>query len=107
PIYPERGYTVFTNLETASSAFGGEVDYQRVEIGGSYHRPWRGGRFIHIGFQHGAIHTFGEVAEEIPFNRRFFMGGESTVRGYLQGEASPLNELGEVSGAETYMLLNL
>lgn len=107
PIYPEKGSAIFSRFEVASGTLGGEVDYQRIEVGGSYHHPLRRGRFIHIGLQHGAIHTFGEVAQEIPFNRRFFMGGESTMRGYLQGEASPRNQLGEISGAESFVLLNL
>jgi outer membrane protein insertion porin family len=106
PIYPERGNAISSHLEVASAAFGGEVDYQRVEFGASYHRPLGGGRYLHAGFHHGVIHTFGAVAEEVPFNRRFFQGGERTVRGYLQGQASPRDSAGEVVGAETYMLLN-
>jgi outer membrane protein insertion porin family len=107
PIYPEAGHSLFTNVEVASTTFGGEVEYQRLELGGSYHLPLRRGRFIHTSLQHGIIHTFGEVAQEIPFNRRFFPGGENTMRGFLQGEASPRNAAGEVVGAESYVLLNV
>jgi len=106
PIYPERGFTNSAHLEVASKVFGGEVDYQRFEVGATYHRPLGRGRFIHANLQHGLIHTFGAVGEEIPFNRRFFLGGESTVRGYLQGQASPRNVAGEAVGSETYVLLN-
>lgn len=107
PIYPERGHNIETNFEVASDTFGGEVDYQRVEIGGSYHRNIGRGLFIHTALHHGVLHTFGEVAQEIPINRRFALGGESTVRGFIEGEASPRNELGQLVGSESYVLLNL
>lgn len=106
PIYPEGGHALFSHFEVAAQALGGEVDYQRMEIGGSYHHSLGRGLFVHAALHHGVIHTFGAVAEEIPFNRRFFMGGERTVRGYLQGQASPRNAAGEIAGAESYVLLN-
>jgi outer membrane protein insertion porin family len=107
PIYPERGYNLVTNFEVASEVFGGEVDYQRAEFSASYHRGLGRGRYIHIGLHHGILNTFGQVAEEIPVNKRFLLGGESTVRGYLEGEASPRNENNELVGSESYLLLNL
>jgi outer membrane protein insertion porin family len=45
--------------------------------------------------------------EELPFNKRFFPGGESSVRGYQEGKASPLDENGNQLGAETYTQANL
>src|SRR5690606_12018748 len=53
------------------------------------------------------LNTFGEVAREVPITRRFLTGGENSVRGYLEGEASPRNENGELVGSETYTLVNL
>lgn len=107
PIYPERGHNVVTNFEVASDAFGGEVDYQRGEISASYHKEIGGGRFIHVGFRHGVIYTSGRVEEELPVNKRFLTGGESSVRGFIEGEASSRNEAGELVGSESYALLNL
>jgi outer membrane protein insertion porin family len=103
---PHQGFKVFSTLEFASSALGGEVDYQRLELGSSFHQPLGGGRFLHLGLSHGAIVSSGEREEDLPFNKRFFPGGENSIRGYQQGEASPLNAEGEVIGAETYLLGN-
>jgi len=107
PIYPEKGYHVRTMLEVASDALGGEVEYQRFEISGSYHHHFGRGFYVHVGLQHGILTTTGTVADQIPINRRFFMGGESTVRGYLEGEASPRNEDDKLVGSETFALLNI
>lgn len=107
PIYPESGHNSLVQLEGAADWLGGEVEYQRAEIGASYHRDIGGGRFIHTALKHGILHTFGEVSEQVPINRRFFMGGEASVRGFIEGEASPRNELGQLVGSETYLLFNL
>src|SRR5207245_6791294 len=37
----------------------------------------------------------------------FFPGGENSVRGYRQGEASPQDANGNLLGAETYLLGNV
>lgn len=107
PIYPESGHNVVTNFEVASDTFGGEVNYQRIEVNASYHRDIGGGRFIHAALHHGILNTFGSVDEEIPINKRFLKGGESTVRGFLEGEASARNDEGELVGSESYVLVNL
>src|SRR3989454_579483 len=44
---------------------------------------------------------------EFPFTKRFFPGGENSVRGYQQGEASPRDVNGNLLGAETYLLGNV
>jgi outer membrane protein insertion porin family len=49
----------------------------------------------------------GTPAEDLPFNKRFFPGGEGTMRGYQFGEAAPRNEEGRLVGAETYVLGNI
>ena len=43
-------------------------------------------------------------ANNLPFNSRFFPGGENSIRGYKEGEASPRNSQGQLVGAETYTL---
>jgi outer membrane translocation and assembly module TamA len=63
-----------------------------------------GGRSLGIGLQHGVAISFGAPAENLPFNRRFFPGGDNSIRGYTEGEASPRDEQGQFVGAETYML---
>ena len=59
---------------------------------------------MHFGLSHGAILTVGSPAEDLPLNRRFFPGGENSIRGYQQGEAAPRDANGRIIGAETYLL---
>jgi outer membrane protein assembly complex protein YaeT len=104
PLYPRRGYKVFGTLELASEYFGGEVNYQRLELWGAWHKPLGGGRSFGVGLSHGVVLSIGSAAEDLPFNKRFFPGGENSIRGYREGEASPLDAQGRIIGAETYSL---
>jgi outer membrane protein assembly complex protein YaeT len=102
PLYPHRGYQLLSNFEIASRYLGGEVDFQRVELGGSYHVTLNDSEWIHLGLRHGIVATVGSTSENLPFARRFFPGGPDSVRGYQEGEAAPRNAQGKIVGAETY-----
>jgi outer membrane protein insertion porin family len=104
PLYPQRGYKIFSSLELASELLAGDVNYQRVELAGSYHWPLGATRRMHFGLTHGLVATAGTPTEDLPFTRRFFPGGENSIRGYQEGEASPRDEDDNEVGAETYLL---
>jgi outer membrane protein assembly complex protein YaeT len=107
PLYPHSGYKIFSNIEIASQYLLSEVNYQRVDIATSWHVPLSDAQFLHLGLSHGFVSTAGSASKDLPFNRRFFPGGENSVRGYQEEGASPKNAAGEIEGAETYVLGNL
>ena len=108
PLVPHKGYRVYSSLEIASQALGGEVGYQRLEIGTAYHVTLPGDRFIHLGGRHAIAMTLGTDRLDIPFNKRYFPGGENSLRGYQQGEAAPLSPITRQQlGAETYLQGNI
>ncbi|MGZ4987970.1 MAG: BamA/OMP85 family outer membrane protein [Limisphaerales bacterium] len=104
PLYPHHGYKLFGTGEIATDLLGGEVNYQRFEVSGSYHFPVGEGRWLHFGVDHGAVFTDRGPAVDLPFNKRFFPGGENSIRGYTEGEASPRNASGTILGAESFLL---
>ncbi|MCI0536926.1 MAG: BamA/TamA family outer membrane protein [Verrucomicrobiales bacterium] len=107
PLYPRCGYKIFGTLEVASEYLAGEVNYQRFEFAGSYHQPIGESRWLSLGLSHGIVVTLAGAETDLPFNRRFFPGGENSIRGYQQGEAAPRSPQGKIIGAETYSGLNL
>ena len=105
---PRHGYHVTTQLEIANRVLGGVTQYQRFETSGAYHTPWGEGRWIHVGFSHGVILTLGAMNDlDLPVNKRFYPGGDNSIRGYQSGEAAPRDALGRFIGAKSYGLLNL
>lgn len=107
-LRPRRGYRWFAQAELASEALGGEVDYQSFELGATYHTAWGRSRWLHFGLTHGAITQLGTPAGQlIPVNKRFYPGGDSSIRGYQKDEAAPRGADGRFVGAETYTLLNV
>lgn len=104
PLYPARGYKIFGTLESGSEYLGGNVNYERLELAASFHQPLGGGRMLSLGLSHGLAAALGETARNLPFNKRFFPGGESSIRGYQEGEAAPRDAFGRLVGAETYVL---
>ncbi|WP_309399834.1 BamA/OMP85 family outer membrane protein [Cerasicoccus maritimus] len=105
PVFPTDGYHWYFSTEFARPFFGGDVNYDSLEFGGAYHHPLGDfGLTGHLGFKHGVITTSGSPSQEIPVNRRFFLGGENTVRGYKRDQASPVNAQGQQIGAVSYML---
>ena len=102
PLYPRRGYELLGNVEVATEYLGGEVNFERVELGGSYHISLNDSEWIHLGIRHGFVATSGSTSNNLPFTRRFFPGGQDSVRGFQEGEAAPRNEEHKIVGAETY-----
>ncbi len=108
PLRPHKGYRWFVQTELASQDLGGEVDYQAFEMGVAYHTAWGRSRWWHLGLTHGVITTLGAPdGQEIPVNRLFFPGGDSSIRGYQQDEAAPRDADGHFVGAKTYTLFNI
>jgi len=107
PLRPRHGYRWFGQVETASQGLGGQVNYERFELGGAYHFSVGQWQFVHIGLTHGVLTTFGTTDLTIPVNKRFFPGGDSSIRGYQDGEAAPRGPDERFIGAKTYTLLNL
>ena len=105
-LAPSAGYNLFTSFEVASEWLGGSVDFQKIEAGGSYHFALGESTLAHIGLRGGVIFSSGSAEENIPFNERFFPGGENSVRGYREGGAAPLDEVGDEVGAEMFLLAN-
>jgi len=108
PLLPRAGYRLYGRAEAASRFLGGRAEYQRFEFGGSYHRAWGEGRWWHFAATHGLLTTFGVGGDErLPVNRRFFPGGDGSIRGYNNGEAAPRGVDGRFVGAKTYTNANV
>lgn len=108
PLRPRKGYRGFLQVEAASRELGGDVDYQVYETGASFHTTLGQDRWIHLGFTHGVITTLGSSTDrDLPVNKRFYPGGESSLRGFSKGEAAPRGSDGRFVGAKSQFTVNV
>lgn len=105
PVVPEGGGRIFSRIELAAKVLGGEAEYVLWEMGGALHRRIGGGRTWHGGLHHGLVKALGDEVDKLPFNKRFFPGGDRSLRGYRYGQAASLNAEGQLIGSSFYGLL--
>lgn len=104
PLRPRRGYKLSAKVEAAGQQFGSEVEYQRFEFDGSYHTTMGENQWLHLGLSHGVITTLGSDDRDLPVNKRFYPGGDNSIRGFRAGEAAPRDPNGRFVGAKSYLL---
>ena len=107
PLRPRRGYHWSTQVEVADPWLGSQATYQRLEFAAAYHTSWGASRWLHAGFHHGVITTSGASDATLPVNKRFFPGGDSSIRGFKRGQAAPRGTDGLFVGAKSVLLLNV
>ena len=88
PFNPRKGTLLSGSAELATLPFGSEVDYYK----------WRARPVTDISmFRHSVIalsgragmaHAFGRT-QEVPIQKRFFLGGRTTVRGFKEETLGP------------------
>ena len=106
-LRPHRGYRASLRTEIADTSLGSDVNYQRLEFAVAWHTPWGRSRWLHLGLTHGVVMTLGSTDRDLPVNKRFYPGGENSIRGYADGEAAPRGPLDTFLGAKSYTLLNV
>lgn len=107
PLYPIRGSRWKAQLELANKFFGGNSEYERLELEYARHFPLTETAFFHAALRHGIVYSFGDPKRRLPFNKQFFNGGASTIRGFGDGEASSMDEDGNIVGSTGYLLANV
>jgi outer membrane protein assembly factor BamA len=107
PLCPSSGRRWAVELEIANPFLGGNSEYERLEGEWAGHRRVSDISLFHWAVRHGFIYTFGDPAHCLPFNKRFFNGGANSMRGFHDGQASPIDDEGKSMGAAAYTLVNL
>jgi outer membrane protein assembly complex protein YaeT len=101
PLDPRQGYSLQAHVEKAGQWLRGTFDYTEVsgEIRG--YIPI-GSRFVWAN-RAGAGTLAGPSAALIPFYKRYFVGGSTSIRGWGRYQVSPLTPSGEPIGGRTMM----
>jgi outer membrane protein insertion porin family len=106
PFLPRSGTRVTASFQYTGGPLGGSISYYRPSLEAVYYRPF--GRKMALGVRGEVAYTrpFGET-REVPYYQRYFLGGETQIRGYKARTVSPLDPATNTAiGGNKYALFN-
>jgi outer membrane protein assembly complex protein YaeT len=101
PLDPRQGYVVDGHIEKAGRFLRGTFDYTELSGEVRGYVPV-GSRFVWANRARAGT-LAGPTAALIPFYKRYFVGGSSSVRGWGRYQVSPLAPAGQPIGGRTMM----
>ena len=103
---PTRGWFNQLTLELGDGALGSELDFIRSSLRTSTYVRLTDSTILASAFRTGVIVTTSD-SETVPFQERFFNGGQTTVRSFRFNELGPSDANGEQLGGEAFLTANL
>jgi len=89
-----RGYVLNGHVEQAGRWLWGDFNYWQFTAEGRYYFPIARRFVVANKLQIGNIDPAGDLDSNVPFYKRFFLGGATSIRGWGRFEVSPLSGFG-------------
>jgi outer membrane protein assembly complex protein YaeT len=97
------GYVLNAHLEQAGKLLRGSFNYWSA-IGEARHYLPVGRRFVFANrLRMGSIDATGDLSSNVPFYKRYFLGGSSSLRGWGRLEVGPVSGIGLPIGGHTML----
>jgi outer membrane protein assembly factor BamA len=91
-LNPRRGYQLAAHFEEAGRLLPGTYNYYSVSLDGRHYLPIGRNLVIANRVQAGNINPAGDDPAQVPFSKKYFLGGAGSVRGWGRYEISPLSD---------------
>ena len=105
PFNPTKGTFLSGLAELAALPFGSEVDYYKFSGQSSFYFTLYRRNTIVLSGRGGLARAFGRT-QEVPIQKRFFLGGRSTVRGFKEDSLGARGVDGAPTGGDMMVNLN-
>jgi outer membrane protein insertion porin family len=105
PWTPRRGQRLTGTLQVAGGILGGTVSYLRPKVETITYLPVGSKMSLGIRAEAGWIRSYGET-QTLPLYQRYFLGGETQVRGYPIRSIGPTDSIGRLLGGNKQLLFN-
>ncbi|HEX7524220.1 MAG TPA: outer membrane protein assembly factor BamA [Candidatus Deferrimicrobium sp.] len=105
PFNPRKGTLLSGSAELAALPFGSQVDYYKLSGQGSFYFSVYRHSTIVLSGRAGMARAFGRT-QEVPIQKRFFLGGRSTVRGFKEDALGAKAADGTPTGGDMMVNLN-
>ncbi len=96
PFNPTRGSVHGANLKEAMDLLGSKANFSKVTVQSSWFFPVAERKILAFSARAGMAWPHKDTAE-IPINERFYLGGGTTVRGYIQDSIGPPSDVAATS----------
>jgi outer membrane protein assembly complex protein YaeT len=96
-----RGYVATAHFEQAGKWLKGSYNYTEVTLEGRYYHSIADRAVVAVRTRARAIDGFGTQDENVPFFKRYFLGGATNLRGWGRLEVAPLSGGGLPIGGAT------
>ncbi len=98
----KRGYQLAFHIEQAGRIIPGTFNYYAASADARHYLPIANERFVLASrLQAGNIRPVGDAQANVPFSKRYFLGGATTIRGWGRYEVSPLSGSGLPLGGDS------
>ena len=99
-----RGYQFAFHAEQAGRLVPGTFNYYAASIDGRHYLPIIGESVVLASrLQLGNIRPFGQDQVNVPFAKKYFLGGATSIRGWGRYEVSPLSGSGLPIGGDSML----
>ena len=96
------GYFANIHFERAGGFLGGDFEYRELSGEGRYYLPIGEKVVIAVRGRLGSIDSNGVEEFQVPFFKRYFLGGSTSLRGWGRFEVSPLSGSGLPVGGHSF-----
>jgi outer membrane protein insertion porin family len=105
PFTPRRGMKQTLTFQVAGGPLGGTVDYFRPSIESIFYLPVGKKMALGTRIETAYIRPYSDTLR-LPVYQRYFLGGETQVRGYNIRSIGPVDQMGRLLGGNKYVLGN-
>ena len=101
-----RGYVLQAHVERAGGLLGGDYDYNEATLEGRHYQTLAGFGVLANRMRAGSIDGRGSDVTDVPFFKRYFLGGSSGLRGWGRFQVAPLSGSGLPIGGHSFLELS-
>jgi outer membrane protein insertion porin family len=105
PFAPRSGMRITGTFEVAGGLIGGTTDYIRPDAEVILYIPHTRRTAFGLRAQGGLVRPYG-TTDSLPYYRRFFLGGETQIRGVDIRTVGPLDSQRRALGGDKFLLFN-
>jgi outer membrane protein assembly complex protein YaeT len=106
PLDAHRGYQLGFHAGSAGRLLPGTYNYFGLSVDGRHYLPIGNRIVVASRMQVGSIDDRGDDGTQVPFSKKYFLGGATSLRGWGRYEVSPLSGSGLPLGGNSLLALN-